>query len=259
MRLGHPCLQNRDAHGDVNFNHESHCGETDKPIAGLLADLKARGLLDSILVAWTSEFGRTPTGQNRKGRDHSPRGFTTLLAGTGVKAGAVVGATDEFGYAAVEVRVHLRDLHAAILHLLRFDYEKLTFPHAGRQQRLSGVGGRVVEEALDWTGEDFLPPNADEGSVLSPHPRSCPAGPEPGRRQRCTEAFAMPVSERIIRADEAELSPRDPHGWLVREGLSFGEAERMLDWLEASGVGEREVGLEGAGTFRVRWRAGHEG
>jgi hypothetical protein len=137
-----------DAHSDVQKNHELHCGETDRPIAGLLADLKARGLLDSTLVLWTSEFGRTPTGQNGKGRDHSPRGFTTWLAGGGVKGGQVIGATDDFGYAAVENRVHVHDLHATVLHLLGLDHERLTYRHAARDFRLTDVHGRVVEEVL---------------------------------------------------------------------------------------------------------------
>ncbi|HZY84363.1 MAG TPA: DUF1501 domain-containing protein, partial [Gemmataceae bacterium] len=117
--------ENWDAHKDVIANHELHCGETDRPIAALLTDLKSRGLLDSTLVIWTSEFGRTPTGQNGKGRDHSPRGFSTWLAGGGVKGGQAVGATDEFGYAAVENKVHVHDLHATALHLLGLDHERL--------------------------------------------------------------------------------------------------------------------------------------
>jgi uncharacterized protein (DUF1501 family) len=140
--------ENWDAHGDVFANHTLHCGETDKPIAGLLADLKQRGLLDSTLVVWTSEFGRTPTGENGKGRDHSPRGFTTWLAGGGVKGGQVIGATDEFGYAAVENIVHVHDLHATILHLLGLDHERLTWLHAGRKHRLTDVSGRVLTEVL---------------------------------------------------------------------------------------------------------------
>ena len=140
--------QNWDAHGDVFANHTLHCGETDKPIAGLLADLKQRGLLDSTLVIWTSEFGRTPTGENAKGRDHSPRGFTTWLAGGGVKGGQVIGATDEFGYAAVENTVHVHDLHATILHLLGLDHELLTYFHAGRKHRLTDVSGRVLTEVV---------------------------------------------------------------------------------------------------------------
>ncbi|HZU34540.1 MAG TPA: DUF1501 domain-containing protein, partial [Gemmataceae bacterium] len=140
--------ENWDAHSDVNKNHELHCGETDRPIAGLLTDLKRRGLLDETLVVWTSEFGRTPTGQNGKGRDHSPRGFSTWLAGGGVKGGQVIGATDPFGYAAVENRVHVHDLHATILHLMGLDHELLTFFHAGRDMRLTDVSGRVVQEAI---------------------------------------------------------------------------------------------------------------
>jgi hypothetical protein len=140
--------QTWDAHGDVLKNHALHCGETDQPIAALLIDLKQRGLLDSTLVVWTSEFGRTPTGQNGKGRDHSPCGFSTWLAGGGVKGGQTIGATDEFGYAAVENKVHIHDLHATILHLLGMDHERLTYFHGGREHRLTDVSGRVVEEVL---------------------------------------------------------------------------------------------------------------
>jgi hypothetical protein len=140
--------QNWDAHGDVLKNHTLHCGETDRPMAALLTDLKQRGLLDSTLVIWTSEFGRTPTGQNGKGRDHSPRGFSSWLAGGGVKGGQALGATDEFGYAAVEDKVHIHDLHATVLHLLGMDHERLTYFHGGREHRLTDVSGRVVEEVL---------------------------------------------------------------------------------------------------------------
>jgi hypothetical protein len=140
--------ENWDAHGDVFANHTLHCGETDRPIAGLLADLKQRGLLDSTLVIWTSEFGRTPTGENAKGRDHSPRGFTTWLAGGGVKGGQVVGSTDDFGYTAVENKVHVHDLHATILHLLGMNHELLTYLHAGRKHRLTDVSGRVLTEVV---------------------------------------------------------------------------------------------------------------
>ncbi len=140
--------ENWDAHGDVNKNHELHCGETDQPIAALLRDLKRRGLLETTLVVWTGEFGRTPTGQNGKGRDHNPRGFSTWMAGGGVRGGQVVGATDEFGYAAVDNRVHVHDLHATILHLMGLDHKLLTYFHAGRQQRLTDVAGRVVREVV---------------------------------------------------------------------------------------------------------------
>jgi hypothetical protein len=137
-----------DAHSDVNGNHERHCGETDRPIAGLLSDLKQRGLLDETLVVWAGEFGRTPTGQNGKGRDHSPRGFSSWMAGGGVGGGRVVGATDDFGYAAVENKVHVHDMHATILHLLGMDHTLLTYFHGGRDHRLTDVSGRVVEDVL---------------------------------------------------------------------------------------------------------------
>ncbi len=140
--------ENWDAHGDVNKNHELHCGETDRPIAGLLTDLKRRGLLDETLVVWVGEFGRTPTGQGGKGRDHSPRGFSAWLAGGGVKGGQTYGSTDDFGYAAVENKVHVHDLHATILHLLGFDHTLLTYFHGGRDMRLTDVEGRVVEDLL---------------------------------------------------------------------------------------------------------------
>jgi hypothetical protein len=134
-----------DAHSDVNKNHEVHCAETDQPIHALLTDLKKRGLLDETLVVWTSEFGRTPTGQNGKGRDHSPRGFSTWMAGGGVKGGQVIGKTDDFGYAAVEDRVHVHDLHATILHLMGMDHTKLTYFHGGRNMRVTDVSGTVIQ------------------------------------------------------------------------------------------------------------------
>jgi Protein of unknown function (DUF1501) len=140
--------ENWDAHGDVNRNHELHCGETDQPMAALLTDLKRRGLLDETLVVWTGEFGRTPTGQGGKGRDHSPRGFAAWLAGGGVKGGQTYGATDEFGYAAVDNKVHVHDLHATILHLLGFDHTLLTYFHGGRDTRLTDVEGRVVRDLI---------------------------------------------------------------------------------------------------------------
>jgi hypothetical protein len=137
-----------DAHGDVDKNHEKHAGDTDKPIAGLIQDLKSRGLLDSTLIIWAGEFGRTPTSQSKKGRDHSPRGFSTWMAGGGVKGGQAIGATDDFGYAAVENRVHVHDLHATALHLMGMDHLKLTYFHAGRNMRLTDVHGRIVNELL---------------------------------------------------------------------------------------------------------------
>ena len=135
-----------DAHGDVKKNHETHCAETDQPIAALLTDLKRRGLLDETLVVWTGEFGRTPTAQNGKGLDHSPRGFSTWLAGGGTKGGQVIGATDDFGYAATEKKVHVHDLHANILYLMGLDHTLLTYFHGGRPQRLTDVHGTIVPE-----------------------------------------------------------------------------------------------------------------
>jgi hypothetical protein len=141
--------ENWDAHAGVKHNHELHCGETDQPIAALLKDLKERGLLDETLVVWGGEFGRTPTSQgDNKGRDHNPRGFTMWMAGGGIKGGQVHGATDEFGYAAVENRVHVHDLHATILHLMGLSHESLTFFHAGREMRLTDVEGKVVRELI---------------------------------------------------------------------------------------------------------------
>jgi len=138
-----------DQHDDLKKGHDRNAKEVDRPIAALLTDLKRRGLLDDTLVWWGGEFGRTPTAQgNRDGRDHSPHAFTMWLAGGGVKAGTAVGATDDFGYYAVENKVHMHDLHATILHLLGLDHEKLTYRHAGRDFRLTDVSGRVVRDVV---------------------------------------------------------------------------------------------------------------
>jgi len=140
--------ENWDAHNGVDKNHVLHCGETDRPIYGLLTDLKRRGLLDETLVVWSGEFGRMPTSENGTGRDHNPKGFTAWLAGGGARGGTVIGATDELGYASVEDKVHVHDLHATILHLLGLDHTLLTYFHGGREQRLTDVHGRIVEKAL---------------------------------------------------------------------------------------------------------------
>ena len=127
--------------------HADHARAVDRPIAGLLADLKRRGLLDDTLVWWGSEFGRTPYAENKgTGRDHNPGGFTVWLAGAGVKPGFALGATDEFGHEAVADRVHMHDLHATVLHLLGLDHERLTYRSNGRDFRLTDVSGRVVRE-----------------------------------------------------------------------------------------------------------------
>ena len=128
--------------------HEQLANQVDKPIAGLLTDLKRRGLLEDTLVWWGAEFGRTPFSQSNQGRDHNPRGFTTWLAGGGVKPGFAYGATDEFGFQAVENKVHMHDLHATILDLMGLDHEKLTYRYAGRDFRLTDVHGRVVREIM---------------------------------------------------------------------------------------------------------------
>ncbi len=136
-----------DQHGSLRRDHARNAAEVDKPIAGLLADLKSRGLLDDTLVLWGGEFGRTPTEQgNRDGRDHSPHGYTMWLAGGGVRGGIRYGATDDYGYYAVENKVHLHDLHATVLALMGLDHEKLTHRYAGRDFRLTDVHGRVVRD-----------------------------------------------------------------------------------------------------------------
>lgn len=137
-----------DAHTDIEENHARLCRQSDQPIAGLLKDLKARGLLDSTLVLWAGEFGRTPMTEGTSGRDHNPHGFTTWLAGGGVQGGQVVGATDEIGLRAAEDKVHVHDLHATILHLLGINHLRLTYRHLGRNERLTDVSGEVVRKVL---------------------------------------------------------------------------------------------------------------
>lgn len=145
---GGPVSVQWDAHDDMVSNHEKMCRWTDKPIAALLKDLKRRGMLDSTLVVWGSEFGRTPVSENGKGRDHNPQGFTIWMAGGGVKGGCVVGETDEIGYRALGERYHPRDIHATMLHLLGLDQMRLTYLHNGRYERLTDFGGKVIKEVL---------------------------------------------------------------------------------------------------------------
>ncbi len=137
-----------DQHGNLYQGHTKNALEVDKPIAGFLEDLKATGLLKDTLVLWGGEFGRTPTAQGTDGRDHNPHGFTMWMAGGGVKSGFAYGATDDYGYFAVENKMHVHDLHATILHLLGLDHEKLTFRYAGRDFRLTDVAGQVAHEIL---------------------------------------------------------------------------------------------------------------
>lgn len=157
VRFVQVTLNGWDHHGNIRTAIPASCAKADRPIAGLLTDLKARGLLRDTLVVWAGEFGRTPHSQDLTmgqapladfGREHNPHGFTIWLAGGGVKGGFTHGATDEFGYRAVAGRVHIHDLHATILHLLGLDHERLTFRLAGRDYRLTDVHGHVVNEAL---------------------------------------------------------------------------------------------------------------
>jgi hypothetical protein len=158
VQVWHGAGQPWDSHDDIRANHGRLARECDQPIAALIKDLKQRGMLEDTLVLWSGEFGRTPTvelpdlGANSgmvNGRDHNPYGFTAWLAGGGLKKGIAYGATDEFGFAAVENKVHVHDLHATMLHLLGFDHEKFTYRYAGRDFRLTDVHGKVVNDILE--------------------------------------------------------------------------------------------------------------
>jgi uncharacterized protein (DUF1501 family) len=145
VRFVEVCQGGWDHHQNLKQSMERNCRAIDQPIAALLKDLDARGLLKDTLVLWGGEFGRTPYAQRSDGRDHNNKGFTYWLAGGGVKGGTVYGKTDEFGYEAVEDKVHVHDWHATILHLLGLDHEKLTYRYAGREMRLTDVKGNVVK------------------------------------------------------------------------------------------------------------------
>ncbi|MFN0108356.1 MAG: DUF1501 domain-containing protein [Blastocatellia bacterium] len=142
---GGPVSVQWDAHDNVKTNHEQMCRWTDQPVAALLKDLKGRGLLDSTLVIWGTEFGRTPVSENGKGRDHNTTAFSMWMAGGGVKGGQVIGQTDEIGFKTVGERYHPRDIHATILHLLGLDHMKLTYLSNGRDERLTDFGGNLIE------------------------------------------------------------------------------------------------------------------
>lgn len=137
-----------DQHGNLYKGHSKNAAEVDLPIAGLLKDLKSRGLLDDTLVLWGGEFGRTPTAQGRDGRDHNPHGFTMWMAGGGVKKGYAYGATDDYGYYAQENKMHINDLHATLLHLLGINHEKLTYRYAGRDYKLTDLAGHVATDVI---------------------------------------------------------------------------------------------------------------
>jgi hypothetical protein len=154
VQLWHGAGQPWDHHDNIEANLRKHAGEIDQPIAALLTDLKQRGMLEDTLVIWGGEFGRTPTvelndaGKSKLGRDHNHYGFSVWLAGGGIKGGTVYGATDEFGFRAVENRATVHDLHATILSCLGFDHERLTYRHAGRDFRLTDVSGNVIREII---------------------------------------------------------------------------------------------------------------
>lgn len=135
-----------DQHGDLRNGHSNNAREVDKPISGLLKDLKARGLLQDTLVLWGGEFGRTPTAQGNDGRDHNPHGYSMWLAGGGVKGGITYGATDDYGYYAAENKMHIHDLHATLLHLLGIDHKKLIYRYGGRDYRLTDVSGEIAKD-----------------------------------------------------------------------------------------------------------------
>ena len=147
VQIYHGNSQPWDTHSNNDAQHRTLCRDVDRPIAALLTDMKQRGLLDETLVLWGGEFGRTPAAQG-SGRDHNHWGFSVWLAGGGVKGGTVYGATDEFGFQAVEDRVHVHDLHATILHLMGFDHERFTYRYAGRDFRLTDVHGKVVRDVI---------------------------------------------------------------------------------------------------------------
>jgi hypothetical protein len=137
-----------DAHSDITGNHGRLCAQSDLPVAGLLRDLKSRGLLDSTLVIWGGEFGRTPMTEGTTGRDHNPHGFSMWLAGGGIKGGHIIGSTDSVGLRAAEGKTHVHDLHATVLHLLGLNHRRLTFRHNGRSERLTDNFGEVIEDAV---------------------------------------------------------------------------------------------------------------
>jgi hypothetical protein len=146
--IGNQNTDTWDAHSDVKQNHTQHAAEVDKPIAALLADLKARGLLDSTLVTWQGEFGRMPISQRGVGRDHNPGAFTVWMAGAKIKGGQAIGASDEFGYKAEQQPISIHDLHATVLHLMGMDHTKLTYLYNGRNMRLTDVYGDPIPQIV---------------------------------------------------------------------------------------------------------------
>ena len=148
VRFVQVSLAGWDHHNRIASGLPDRCAVSDKPVAGLLTDLKSRGLLDDTLVLWGGEFGRTPHAQNGDGREHNHHGFTMWMAGGGIKGGMTHGATDDFGYYGIDGQVHINDLHATMLHLMGLDHERLTFEHHGRPFRLTDVAGKIVKEII---------------------------------------------------------------------------------------------------------------
>jgi hypothetical protein len=146
--LGNQNTDTWDAHSDIKDNHSRHAAESDLPIAGLLTDLRGRGLLESTLVIWQGEFGRMPISQRGVGRDHNPGAMTIWMAGAGIRGGQIIGASDEFGYKAERQRISIHDLHATILHLMGLDHTKLTYRFNGRDMRLTDVYGELIEQVV---------------------------------------------------------------------------------------------------------------
>ena len=145
---GGPGTLQWDAHADIEENHLRKAAQVDQPIAGLLKDLKRRGLLDTTLILWGGEFGRSPEAQSSKGRDHHNLGFSMWLAGGGIRGGKAIGATDEIGLRAVESPYHFRDIHTTLLHQLGLNQDQLSYLHQGRKERLTLIHGRVIEEVV---------------------------------------------------------------------------------------------------------------
>jgi uncharacterized protein (DUF1501 family) len=137
-----------DQHSNLKDGHEKNCLAVDQPIFALITDLKARGLLDSTIILWAGEFGRTPFAQGTNGRDHNPFGFSVWMAGAGIKGGVTYGSTDEFGYHVVDGKMEIHDLHATMLHLLGINHTRLTFRFGGRDMRLTDVHGEVIKSIL---------------------------------------------------------------------------------------------------------------
>ena len=137
-----------DQHSGLREGHAANAHAVDQPIAGLLKDLKWRGLLEETLVVWTGEFGRTPFAQGENGRDHNPSAFSMWMAGAGIKGGTIYGRTDDYGYRIIENEVSIHDLHATMLHLLGVDHERLTYRYSGRDFRLTDVSGKIIHDVL---------------------------------------------------------------------------------------------------------------